>query len=147
MYTDIQIKSGTIESVYRLTLQIPEFAPHYPLERFYERLNDKTHLILQAEIEGQAVGFKVGYELEKGVFYSWVGAVLPDFRRRGVAKALADEMEVRLIKQSYHTLRMKTHNRFRNMLLFAIGNGFDITKVEEKESIEQYRIWLEKKLE
>lgn len=144
---DIQVKSSTIEAVYALTLQIPEFAPHYPLERFYERLNDRTHLILEAEVEGQAAGFKVGYELEQDVFYSWIGAVLPNFRRRGVAKALADEMETWLIQKSYHTLQMKTHNRFKNMLLFAIGNDFNITKVEERESVEQYRIWLEKRLE
>jgi len=142
----IHIFSTNIATVYPLTLQVPEFAPHYPIERFYKRLNHRTHLILQANFEGKAAGFKVGYELDEGIFYSWVGGVLPMYRRKGIAQALADDMETWLLQHNYHTLRMKTHNRFKNMLLFAIGNGFDIIKVEEKDDPKFHRILLEKKL-
>ncbi len=143
----IQVFPTTIEKVYPLTLQVPEFAPHYPIERFYERLNDdQTHLILQANIDDQPAGFKIGYEVSEGIFYSWVGGVLPAYRRLGVAHALADNMETWLRQHHYHTLRMKTHNRFKNMLLFAIANGFNIIQVEEKVDVAQYRIVLEKKL-
>jgi len=71
---------------------------------------------------------------------------LPDFRKKGIARALADDMETWLRARNYHTLRMKTHNQFRNMLLFAIGNNFQITGVEQRENIAENRILLEKKL-
>jgi len=142
----INIHQTSIEEIYSLTLEIPEFVPHYTIEKYYERLNDRPHLILQANIGTKAVGFKIGYEIKEGVFYSWVGAVLPDFRKQGIARALADEMEAWLRARAYHTLSMKTHNQFRNMLLFAIGNGFQITDIEQRERIEEHRILLEKKL-
>ena len=142
----INIHQTSIEEIYPLTLQVPEFAPHYSIEKFYERLGNRPYLILQADIGGETAGFKVGYEVESGIFYSWVGGVLPDFRKKGVARALADEMEVWLRARAYHTLRMKTHNKFRNMLLFAIGNDFEITGVEKRENIAENRILLEKKL-
>jgi len=41
---------------------------------------------------------------------------------------------------------MKTHNQFKNMLLFAVGNDFQITSVEQRETLSENRILLEKKL-
>ncbi len=142
----IKIQQTSIKKIYPLSLKIPEFSPHYAIEKYYERLNNRPHLILQANIDTKAIGFKIGYEIEEGIFYSWVGAVLPDFRKQGVARALANEMEAWLRARSYHTLRMKTHNQFRNMLLFAIGNGFQITDIEQGKQIAKHRILLEKKL-
>jgi len=40
------INQISIEEIYPLTLEVPEFAPHYPLEKYYERLNNCPHLIL-----------------------------------------------------------------------------------------------------
>lgn len=142
----INIYETGIKEIYPLTLEVPEFAPHYAIEKYYERLNDCPHLILRANVGTKAVGFKIGYEIEPGIFYSWVGGVLTDFRQQGVARALANEMEVWLRAHAYHTLRMKTHNQFRHMLLFAIGNGFQITAVEQRERIAENRVLLEKKL-
>jgi len=142
----INIYQTNIEKTYPLTLNVPEFVPHYPIEKYYERLNDRPHLILRADYDGEAAGFKIGYEIEPKIFYSWVGGVLPDFRKQGIARALANEMEIWLRARAYGTLRMKTHNQFQNMLLFAIGNGFQITGVEQRERIAENRILLEKKL-
>lgn len=142
----LNINQINIKEVYPLTLEVPEFAPHYPIEKYYERLSNRPHLILCAELDGKAAGFKIGYKTEPGIFYSWVGAVLPDFRRQGVARALANEMEIWLHNHAYHTLSMKTHNKFQNMLLFAISNDFQITDVERREHITENRILLEKKL-
>ena len=140
------IHQTSIKEIYLLTQQVPEFAPHYPIEKYHERLSNRPHLILRADMGKKAVGFKIGYQIEEGIFYSWVGGVLPDFRREGVARALANEMEAWLRTHDYHTLRMKTHNQFRNMLLFAIGNDFQITGVEQRENIMENRILLEKRL-
>jgi len=142
----INIYQTSIKEIYPLVLKVPEFVPHYPIEKYYERLNESPHLILRADIGDKAAGFKIGYEIESGIFYSWVGGVLPDFRKQGVAHALANEMEAWLRARAYHTLRMKTHNQFQSMLLFAIGNDFQITDVEKRECITENRILLEKKL-
>ena len=65
----------------------------YGIEEF-ERRCSGIHLSLIAEIENQSVGFKIGYDRFKdGSFYSWMGGVLPEFRKKGVASALADFQE------------------------------------------------------
>jgi len=71
----INIYQTNIEKTYPLTLNVPEFVPHYPIEKYYERLNDRPHLILRADYDGEAAGFKIGYEIEPKIFYSWVGHI------------------------------------------------------------------------
>ncbi|MEO1436297.1 MAG: GNAT family N-acetyltransferase [Bacteroidota bacterium] len=132
--------------IYPATLQIPEFTEAYPESKYVERLADKDHLCLAAVLDDQIAGFKIGYALDKTTFYSWVGGVLPAFRQMGLAHSLADEMERICKDRGYRILRMKTQNRFKAMLHFAIGNGFHLTEVIQKESPERYRIVLEKRL-
>ncbi|MEM9886642.1 MAG: GNAT family N-acetyltransferase [Bacteroidota bacterium] len=140
------IKEADIETVVQLSLQIPEFYAPYTAEVYINRFTDKAHLILVAYEGKTLLGFKVGYEREKGSFYSWMGAVLPKHRRKGVAQALADYQEAWAIQQGYDTITFKTRNRLKAMLSFALNNGFYIFKVEERARIEEYRIWLRKRL-
>ncbi|MEM7103190.1 MAG: GNAT family N-acetyltransferase [Bacteroidota bacterium] len=141
-----EIRTLSFAELFEASLLIPEFKPHYPLSEYQKRLDGIPHLSLGAFKEGKIMGFKSGYEVEPGVFYSWVGGVLPDFRRQQVARLLAVRQEEWLREKGYHTLRMKTRNKFRNMLLFAIGNGFKLTKVEQRDGIDDWRIFLEKGL-
>lgn len=142
----MEIKSVPWSIIYPTTLLIPEFEMAYPQEKYKERLNGKPHLALAAFVDHKIVGFKIGYEWNKKTFYSWVGGVTPDYRKRGIAKQLADEMESACLEMGYTIIRMKTQNRFKAMLHFAIGNGFHLTEVIQKEKPEQNRIILEKRL-
>lgn len=143
----ITIKQGTIEEVVELSIQIPEFNKPYSCEEYHRRLGGIPHLTAIACIGNKAVGFKVGYERENdGSFYSWMGGILPDFRRRGVASKLADYQEKWARKQGYTKISMKTRNRLKPMLYFALSNGFNITKVDKARSVEENRIHLEKQL-
>lgn len=139
------IKESDIETVVVLSKQIPELADPHEAEEYRKRLIGVPHLILVAFAEERAIGFKVGYERE-GYFYSWMGGVLPDFRKLGVAQALAATQEAWAKKRGYPTITSKTRNSHKGMLIFALKNGFDIIGFEPKTTTPQHRILLRKQL-
>ena len=139
----IHIKEGTIKEVVQLSQQIPEFINPHGMEEYQRRLTNTTHLILIAYVNNEPAGFKVGYEKE-GYFYSWMGAILPNFRRLQLATKLAKAQEAWASKQGYPHITFKTRNYLKPMLLFALKRGFHIIAVEERERIEEYRILLRK---
>ena len=139
------INKGDIKTVVQLSTAIPEFLnPHGP-EEYHRRLDDVPHLILVASVAEKPVGFKVGYERDS-FFYSWMGGILPDFRRMGIAKALADRQEDWARAKGYDSVTFKTRNAHKGMLIFALKNGFDIVGFKEKETIATNRILLRKPL-
>lgn len=143
----VEVKTGTAAEAAHFLSTIPEFAADpYPLEKYTTRLCDKPHLVLMAIAEGSTVGCKVGYALDKDCFYSWMGGVLPDWRRHGVAQLLAEQQEAWARNQGYSVVRFKTRNHCRAMLQFALRRGFNITGVEPRASVSENRIWLEKSL-
>ena len=144
---DITIREGSIGEVVALSRQVPELTNPYGEAVYREKLAGKPHLILVA-CEGLfPVGFKVGYQRESdGSFYSWMGGVLPDFRRRHAAGQLAEAQEKWAAEHGYRRVTCKTRNRHKAMLLFALKNGFRITAVEPQPDPDENRIWLEKGL-
>lgn len=140
------VREGTIAEAVSLSMQIPEFVAPHPAEEYQRRLKGLPSLILVAENAGKIIGFKVGYALDEQLFYSWMGAVLPEFRQFGVAKALAIQQEAWVRAQGFTRLQFKTRNRLKAMLQFALGNGFDIIRVEPRDTLAEYRILLQKSL-
>jgi GNAT superfamily N-acetyltransferase len=102
-------------------------------------------LVLTAHDGNTAAGFKIGYERE-GAFYSWLGGVLPEYRRKGVATLLADAQEKWAREQGYKSIWMKTRNRFPGMLILAVGRGFRITGFDPRGEIGEHRIVLTKSI-
>ncbi|MEQ8711855.1 MAG: GNAT family N-acetyltransferase [Cyclobacteriaceae bacterium] len=142
----IKIRRGTIEEAVALSRLIPEFENPAGAETYRNKLEGRDHLIVLAEID-EPCGFKVGYDREgDGTFYSWIGGVLPDYRRNCVARALAYEMENYCREQQYTHLRMKTRNEHKAMLQFAVRNGFYITGLKAYPDPMKSRILLEKRL-
>lgn len=123
--------------------KIPEFSQSYRKGEYTSRLSGVPHLLLLAEVDGAMAGFKVGYARE-GAFYSWMGGVVPEFRRQGIAKLLADEQENWAKSKGFKYIRFKTRNYLKPMLIFALKNGFYITAVEQRSDPGTNRIWLEK---
>lgn len=140
-----KITEGEAEIAYRLALTIPEFVDPLPREKFFDRIGQTDALVLVVYIDEVPAGFKIGYRRDEQ-YYSWLGAVLPKFRKMGLARALAEEMESRARRMGYQTIWMKTRNRFSAMLHFAIGNGFQLIRIIPSEEVEDHRIVLEKKL-
>lgn len=141
----VAIKKGTLETTVTLMRQLPEFHNPYTIAALQSRTTDVPYLNLIAFIDHTPVGFKLGYE-RTGYFYSWLGGVLPAFRKKGIAKKLADAQEAWAKENHYASITFKTRNRHKAMLTFAINNGFNIIKTEEHRTIEEYRIWLRKNL-
>lgn len=53
------------------------------------RIRQKPRVMVPIVYEdGQPIGYKLGYERQRDTFYSWLGGVHPDFRRRGIAREL-----------------------------------------------------------
>ncbi|MFN7119743.1 MAG: GNAT family N-acetyltransferase [Saprospiraceae bacterium] len=140
-----EIRESDIATVVAVSQQIPEFINPHGAAESDRRLRGVPHLILVAYVAEHPVGFKVGYERD-GNFYSWMGGVLPDYRRLGIAQALADAQEHWVKEQGYPHITFKTRNSHKGMLLFALKNDFDIIAIEERDSIRDYRILLRKLL-
>ena len=144
----INITQGEIRKAFEISMQIPEFHPAYSWDKWESRLAGKHVIALVAESDGAPVGCKIGY-YEEDWFYSWIGGVLPQWRGQGVATLLAERMELLVREGGVTRMRMKTHNKFKAMLQFAIGNGFDIVDVVPVEGPGRYADWrivLEKKI-
>ncbi|MEL7533398.1 MAG: GNAT family N-acetyltransferase [Bacteroidota bacterium] len=136
-----------IQRVVALSQQLPEFHQPYPAQVYEQRLKAVPHLILLKRLREEDVAFKVGYQREKdGSFYSWMGGVLPQARRKGIALALALQQEAWAKAQGYKSIKFKTLNRHKQMLHFALGRGFDIIGVDAFPERGENRIWLQKEL-
>lgn len=124
---------------------IPEFGSTPTLDQITARIGLVPHLVLTGYVEEKPAGFKIGYERD-GTFYSWLGGVLPLYRRSGVATKLADAQESWAKTHGYKTIWMKTRNRFPGMLMMAFGRGFQITGFDPRGEIGEHRIVLKKSL-
>ena len=121
------VSQCTPQQAFELYERIPEFDEKYPWSKWESRLDGKEVLAFCAFAGNLPIGIKVGY-FEEDHFYSWIGGVLPEWRRAGVAKMLADEQEEALRARGVKKVRMKTRNRYKPMLLFALESGFDVVE-------------------
>lgn len=142
---DITIREATVETCVHLSRQIPEFDGPPDIPEYRRRLEGLPHLILAAYEGERPVGFKVGYQRED-YFYSWMGGVLPAYRKRGVARQLALAQEDWARKRGYSSITFKTRNQHKGMLIFALNNGFDIIGFRKKDTVAANRILLRKAL-
>lgn len=78
-------------------------------------------------------------------FYSWLGGVDPDYRKHGIALTLMEKQHEYLRKNGYKVVQTKTMNKWRNMLILNIKNGFNIIETYTDDNGLQ-KIVLEKTL-
>ncbi|WP_318476045.1 GNAT family N-acetyltransferase [Photobacterium leiognathi] len=141
---DLQIREASVEEAFEVLHRIVEFAAPISLAKLTARLANKSALILVAENQQQLVGVKIGYALDKQVFYSWLGGVLPAGRGHGVAQALLETQEAWVIDQGYQQLTVKSRNRFPAMVRLLMHNGYLIEDIEKKEGVLDYRLHFRK---
>jgi ribosomal protein S18 acetylase RimI-like enzyme len=143
---DLKIRIGLFQECVDLSFKIPKFDQPYNIEEYKKRCDGK-HLALIAKIDNQPVGFKIGYDRFKdGSLYSWMGAVLPEFRRKGIASSLADFQENWALESEFQTIILKTRKKHKGMIPFSLNRGYIITEEIQMESHEESRIWMEKLL-
>lgn len=103
-------------------------------EFFLERIQTKEKVFsLIAYYNNNPVGFKIGYQYNTNTFYSWVGGVLPQYRKKGIANNLAKLQENWALQNGFKKLRTKSMNKFKPMLILNLKNGFDIIQVYTNE--------------
>ena len=105
---------------------------------FKDRITSKEEVVSLIAYQNEIpVGFKIGYRYNENTFYSWVGGVLPKYRKQGIAKQLAETQEIVVKEKGYTKLRTKSMNRFKPMLILNLKNGFDIVQVYTNEKGQQ----------
>lgn len=115
-------------------------------DRMLREARNRHRLLTLVALAGQqVVGYKIGYERKPGHFYSWVGAVAPGFRRRGIASELMRRQHAWCREQGYGTIRTATKNKWRDMLILNLRHGFDIIGVYVDQRGEP-KLILEKRL-
>jgi predicted GNAT superfamily acetyltransferase len=113
---------------------------------FIERISTKEDVVSIIAYKNEVpVGFKIGYRYNESIFYSWVGGVLLNHRKEGIAKQLAETQESTAKEKGYSKLRTKSMNRFKPMLILNLKNGFDIVQVYTNEKGQQ-KIVFEKEI-
>ena len=127
-------------------IQARVFEHPFALGKIRERVSgNDAFLSIHAYSDGGIVGFKTGFSIGSGVFYSWIGGVDPEHRRLGLGKRLMLIQHQALKALGFVKVRTKTQNRFRDMIILNLKSGFEIvdTFVEEGKGLQ---ILLEKQL-
>jgi predicted GNAT family acetyltransferase len=91
------------------------------------KAENKSKVVFNLALEDEEIiGYKIGYELEPNLFYSWLGGVDESHRNKGVASKLMDQQHLYLIEKGYEIVQTKTKNKWRGMLVLIIKSGFDV---------------------
>ena len=147
MMDNFHIHEDKIDDAFMVSTNITEFDDPYEISEYSKRLNSTVHLILTAYDDHIPIAFKIGYHrYSDGSFYSWMGGVLPNYRRKGIANNLADHQETWAKKKGYNSIKLQTRSKHNAMLALAINRGFQITNRNEKTSNSNTHIWMSKPL-
>lgn len=90
-----------------------------------ERMPDVS--VFVAETDSRWIGFKAGYAIAQDRYYSWLGGVDPDFRKRGVAKELMGEQHKWLRGTRFQLLETHVEQDNSAMIQLNIDSGLRIT--------------------
>lgn len=143
---NIEIIESDYHAVLDVFKEIPEVAPPPPLTKVENRCKNVPHLALIAIYQGIPIGCKLGFEKSAQLFYSWIGGILPEYRKRGAAQQLLDYQEEWSRRQGYTLINVKSMNRFPDMMRFLIKNQYLITGTEGNGP-DQLKVCFEKSLQ
>ena len=116
-------------------------------DRVIFRLDRDDLLLLLATVAGEPVGYKVGYGESSTTFYSAKGGVAPDWRRRGVARALLVRMEAEARRLGYSRLAYDTFpNKHPGMTALGMAEGFRVTAAGYNSAYRDFRLRFERGL-
>jgi GNAT superfamily N-acetyltransferase len=90
----------------------------------------KSYLYLKAKIDGNIVGSIRGRQVDS---YCWIGRlfVIPEYRKRGIAKKLIAEMEKQFPEADYYTLYTGFRSK-RNIALYE-SLGYKLDGLSDKK--------------
>ncbi len=145
--SSVIVKQDSVENALSVHLGIEEFNDSHDIGFFEERLQGKSHIVFVSYVDNEPAGYLIAYDrYEDGSIYCWMTGVCKKFRKKGALTALMNELERWSKENGFYTIKIKTRNKRREMLAFLIKHKYSFTDVQEKESIEENRILLKKKL-
>ncbi len=115
--------------------------------RVINQLDRRDLLMFLAYLDGEPVGFKVGYGLTKTMYYSAKGGVLEPWRGRGIARSMLYAMEEEVRRLGYERFAYDTFpNMHPGMTVLGLCEGFEVTAAGYNGTYQDYRIRFEKEL-
>lgn len=106
------------------------FRPRREVEFFKRRFMGRYNVLtLLARVDDRPVGFWIGFELKPGMFYHWLGGVVPQMRRQGIARQLHEAQQAWARDHGYEYIRCECLNHQRDFIHFAIDMGYDIAGI------------------
>ncbi|UAA38603.1 GNAT family N-acetyltransferase [Paraneptunicella aestuarii] len=139
-------QKATIAEIVKVYRSIPEFSHFKSLADLKKRLAGKPHLILAAYDCGEVVGFKIGYGKNNREFYSWLGAVNPTHRGKGVAHGLLNAQEQWAKTQGFQIISVASTNRFPSMMRMLLRQHYKIVNFEQRSNPDNNKIHFSKSL-
>ena len=137
----IQADVHEVDTVRRLNVEV------FDERRIINTLDRPDLLMLLAVVEGEPVGFKVGYRENRFTFYSAKGGVLPEHRRRGIARRLLHAMMDYARTGGYVRFAFDTFpNKHAGMTVLGLAEGFRVVKADYNAMYRDFRLRFEKKL-
>lgn len=105
-------------------------------------------LMLVAWTDGQAIGFKIGYQMDTSSFYSAKGGVRAAYRRNGVARALLYAMLDIADARGYDRFVYDTFpNKHPGMTVMGLDEGFEVIRAGYSSRYQDYRLRFELRLD
>ncbi len=142
----IFFSEGSIEDVIEIDAEIPEFNHKNSKEKIEQRLHGRLYHLLVASTGENKIGYKLGYQISETGFYSWCGAVHPDYRGQGIGTSLLKQQESWALNRGFQSISVKSMNRFPSMLQLLISNGYHICNYENKGDPQRSKICFVKHL-
>ena len=120
-------KKEFIDDIYETSKKIfgEEWADLLALKWRLTNMPDIT--VFSAISDGNLVGFKIGYAASHKLYYSWLGGVAPEFRRKGIANRLMEIQHDWLMSSEYQIVETYPHQNNNLMIQLNINSGFKIT--------------------
>ena len=145
-YAPFTIFEAELADVLTIHAMLPEMRPAESTEHYTNRIKNRPHLAVVAYIDNQPAGFKLGYAEDEHTFYSWLGGVVPNYRRMGLAKTLIEAQEYWANNAGYKRIKVKSMNRFPGMLRLLIAAGYVINGYEANDDPMEAKILFSKSL-
>ncbi|MBU2705821.1 GNAT family N-acetyltransferase [Zooshikella marina] len=128
------IRDGMLDEALLIHNNVAELNSIHSIAYYLNRIASRQYKLLVAEVSGKLAGYKLGYWEDIQNFYSWLGGVLPEYRRFGVAQQLLGTQEAYVREVGGHRICVKSMNKYPGMLILLIKNGYYITNVVPSSS-------------
>lgn len=110
-------------------------------ERVINRFDRPDLVMMVAFVGEEPAGFKIGYGLDRRVYYSAKGGVLVPYRRQGIASLLLTGLMEEALQRGYRTYCFDTFpNRHIGMAVLALQRGFVVSEVRFSDIYNDLRI-------